>query len=813
MSANSLGQRQADLSGSSKTQEQPPTVPAELESVNTRLGRLKDDVLPSAPYLLTVPTDVPFRLGNRFVNNWAVGKKGPFAIEEQQLQYMTFLMHNDTDSLLVAVGDWSDNEGRVMAKKDDEGSRVATPTTPAAPQSGAAKKKISLSDYKTRAKGDSAREQTTSNRTSPHHDTKKDTLQVPSPRTGKERTSHDRPNQSPITASSNSKRPLKDSSKPVSDAPSQKRARLTPPESAEGKVLAEKKANGIPALLSPTLPPTSSSPRLPELLSPTLPPGLEEELANIEDEAPLTSKRETTSTSKVDNKNGTQGLKAPAHDRIRIETKSTINKTQPKEASKTTSFFTSGKTSTSNRDAGMRSASPYAQKSPLSSTAAKTKGPSSTTTASTTASTTAKKLIVKLKYGRANRKRVGALLKFGGKRTLSDSVPSKTSKESFSGDEDETKMRGRKRERSPDDDHTEERPPRDTFSGGKTVPSDKVKTSNATSFKSPASKRPAVSKTDSAAPTPVKDSRSKHQRLADADPPTEVKTPLGGKSLPTKPDKAVQMSPSNDATSARDQERKTWRDEYTKYSGLGRELKHLADRYSRTKATNSENSTLDGKLAAAHGIESILCFIIAFIVNDRHRSLVRQSGDSETWRSIIAYWRVVERTTSAYPHLHGLCLVLGAVSHDTINTLDLERLAVCPLPGEQSPVPTPGSDGNTVTSSDRNNSNKSQNKKEFLDLRSRLPENHKEANRLWLEGCRQLADDVLIKEYPETWSSRSRNYAERGHDSFKIGHYAGGFYLPFGRTTTPMETVRFGVSLLREWCKKENIEFKARLKL
>lgn len=410
---------------------------------------------------------------------------------------------------------------------------------------------------------------------------------------------------------------------------------------------------------------------------------------------------------------------------------------------------------------------------------------------------------------------MGALLKFGGKRTLSDGLTSRTPKESFSGDEDETKFRGRKRERSPDDDRIEERPPRDTYSAGKTLPSDKVRTSNAHPFKSPSSKRPAISKTDSATPTPVKDSRSKHQRLADGGD-AEVKTPLGssgGKSLPAKPEKVVQMSPSNDVMSSRDQERKTWRDEYSKYSGLGRELKHIADRYSRNKATSNERSTLDGKLAAAHGIESILCFIVAFIVNDRHRSLARQLGDSETWRSIIAYWRVVERTTAAYPHLHGLCLVLGAVSHDTINTLDLERLAVCPLPGEQSPVPTPGSDGNTGTSFDRNNSNKSHNKKEFLDLRNRLPENHREANRLWLEGCRQLADDILNKEYPETWSSRSRNFAERGHDNFKVGQYAGGFYLPFGRTTTPMETVRFGVALLREWCKKENIEFKARLKL
>ncbi|RAO67121.1 uncharacterized protein BHQ10_003133 [Talaromyces amestolkiae] len=818
MSAKSVDRRQTDSSGPSlKQEEESSGVPAELESVNTRLGRLKDEVLPSAPYLLTVPTDVPFRLGNRFVNNWAVGKKGPFAIEEQQLQYMTFLMHHDADSLLVAVGDWSDNDGRVMAKQDDGKPRVATPTTPAATQGGAAKKKISLSDYKTRAKGDSTREHSVDNREPPHNDSRKekrDTLQVPASRTIKERASNDRLNESVNTTSPSSKRPLKDSSKPASDAPAPKRARLTPPESAEEKVPADKKPNGIPALLSPTLPPASSSPRLPELLSPTLPPELEAELAHLEDESPMPLKRETTSVAKVESRNGTPSIKAPVYDRIRTEQKSTS--TQPKETSKTTPLSTSGKTNP-RRDSDLRSTSPYAHKSPVPSTTTKTKAAPSTVTGSTAT----KKLIVKLKYGRANRKRVGALLKFGGKSKLFDSLSSRASKESLSGDEDgeisrsESKLRGRKRERSPDDDGIEEHPPRETIRAGKTVPSDKIKSSNATSFKSPSSKRPAVSKPESAVPTPVKDSRARHQRITDGD--AEVKTPSGvlsGKSLPPKPDKTVQMSPTNgDVMKARDQERRSWRDEYTKYTGLGRELKHTADGYSRARASSNENvSSLDGKLAAASAVESILCFIVAFVANDHHRSLARQIGDSETWRSIIPYWRVVERTASAYPHLHGLCLVLGAVSRDTINSLDMERLAVCPLPGEQSPVPTPGSDGNTVTS-DRNSSNRSHNKKEFLDIRSRLPENHKEANRLWLEGCRELSDDVLAKEYPETWSSRSRNYAERGHDSFKIGQYAGGFFLPFGRTTTPMETVRFGVALLREWCKKENIDFKARLKL
>lgn len=816
MSVNPSDQRHKNPTGSPEP-EPSPAVPAELASVDKRLRRLQDEVLPSAPYLLTVPTDVPFHLGNRFVNNWAVGKKGPFAVEEQQLQYMTFLMHHDADSLLVAVGDWTENDGQAtMGKKDDEKPR-ALPSASGTPQVGGIKKKITLSDYKTRAKGEPSKEQsrTTSQEPSqePSQDStrkeKNESLQMPPSRTIKERSSHDRMvDSNSLAMSPNSKRPLKESSKHASDAPAPKRARLTPPRSTEASLPSRGGKSSIPALLSPTLPPTTTSPqlsKLPELLSPTLPPELEEELARIVDETPLSkdSKRDATTVPKV-SKNTTPNTKAPSRDRAVSDSKPATNKIDMKEESKTSLLAASGKNNKKHRGSDQRSTSPYEQKSPLLNATAK----SSVAHNTTTGSTTAKTLLVKLRYGRGNRKRVGALLKFGGKRKLSDSVPSRASKESLSGDEDlessrsDTKLRAKIRDRSPEDTKMEEEQ-RATTSAGKTIPS------HTNSFKSPSNKRLPVSKAE--ALTPAKESRFKPQRQADS-AEAEVKTPSGisGKSLATTTDKSIKMSPPNGDSqlSSRDKERRAWREEFQKHTGWGRELKHIADRYSRAKATSEHVSITDGKLAAVTAIEAILCFIVAFIANDRSKTLSRQVVDSETWRSIIPYWRVVERTTAAYPHLHGLCLILGAVSHDTINSLDLERLAVCPVPGEQSPVPTPGSDGNTVHS-DRSKSQK----REFFELKSRLPENHKEANRLWLEGCGKLPDDVLAKEFPDTWTTRSRNYIERGHDSFKPGHYAGAFFLPFGRTTTPMEAVRFGTMLLREWCDKENIDFKARLKL
>jgi hypothetical protein len=269
-------------------------------------------------------------------------------------------------------------------------------------------------------------------------------------------------------------------------------------------------------------------------------------------------------------------------------------------------------------------------------------------------------------------------------------------------------------------------------------------------------------------------------------------------------DPGSKESPSRPDNRPRNNERRAWRDEFQKFSNTGRELKHASER-SRTK---SGASAADEKLALVTAIEAIMCFILAFVADDQSKACVRQGGDSSAWVSILAYWRVVRNYSASYPVLHGLCLLLGAVSYDAIHALDLERLAVSPLPGEHTPVPTPGSDGNTVLSDENKKS-----RKEFLELRNRLLECHRESQKLWLEGTRALSEDVLHQEFPITWSHRSHNHAERGKIPLRAGDYAGDYFIPFGGTTPPIEVVRFGYSMLEEWCTQQDVEWKRRLSL
>lgn len=121
----------------------------DLPNLDARLHRLSQRTLPRSPYLLTVPSDKPYHISSQQADNWRIGS--PFDVNEEKLQYMTFLSRNWEDSLLVAVGGWDDEQGGIMetgtATADGLATRANTPQ-----QGTTQKKKITLSAYKNKAR-------------------------------------------------------------------------------------------------------------------------------------------------------------------------------------------------------------------------------------------------------------------------------------------------------------------------------------------------------------------------------------------------------------------------------------------------------------------------------------------------------------------------------------------------------------------------------------------------------------------------------------------------------------------------------------
>ncbi|KAI9923678.1 hypothetical protein MW887_008411 [Aspergillus wentii] len=817
MSVNRSSSPANDDTRNSKSTESLPSV-SEQDVIDQRLKYLKEEVLPFYPFLLTVPTDVPFRLGGRFVNNWAVGKDGPFTAEEQQLQYMTFLTHHEGDSLLVAVGDWSDGAGNIMT---DE--RSGPQSAGSTPSNGSFKKKISLNDYKNKRKGGASPSPTSQDTSTLHvpsekpRHSKASPTENPTPRPMNNASSSSKNSIGPTPESSARKRAPENEhdlsrfqeGKSTLTMSSPKRARVSP-EGIGMRDTVRSKANGLPTLLSPTLPPTSSSPRLPRLLSPTLPPDIEKELSTIYGDSP----RIKGSISIVA-KNDISKEKSTDRDRLHLDSargsspQSLLNKPLVTATDRNVSSVLGSIGSEPGEIIKTNIPPPVSDKQSQhvsSSVTLKNHMPTSNHRKPQRADSVKTELVVKLRYGRSNRKRVEALLKFSGKRKgVTSSSPLK-----------EPSDYGSVRDKREDQVYSEKRAKQVSSDGSKTLPRERLNELKVTGLEKP---QTPVSSTASLAPsqqdkaklasvTPTKDLKGSCPRQSES---TDIdgKTPIQrvtkyppGESVTD--NKLSPSQPTSTVNRSRNCERRAWKEEFQKYSNLGRELKHAAERYTAKDGATSA----DEKLAAATAIEAILCFVIAFVADDQYKALGRQTGDSSTWLSILAYWRVVKKNSTLYPHLHGLCLILGAVSYDAIHALDLERLAISPLPGEHTAVPTPGSDGNAVISDESK-----RNRKEFLDLKNRLPECHKESQKLWLEGMQGLSEDVLMREFPITWSNRSRNYAERGRQRLKVGDYFGEYFLPLGRTNTPVEVVRFGWSTLNEWCLKENVDWKGRLGL
>ncbi|KAL4786680.1 hypothetical protein BJX76DRAFT_320434 [Aspergillus varians] len=787
---------------------------SEQDLIDRRLKHLREEVLPFYPFLLTVPTDVPFRLGNRFVNNWAVSDDGPFTPEEQQLQYMTFLTHDESDSLLIAVGDWSDATGSVMA---DPRSRPQSATS--TPSSGSTKKKISLHDYKNKRKNGTS-PSPLSQEASGHQSVS--TLHAP----------YDNHASKPIPTSDNRQKPPKihlssnpsaqldsghvDRKRPpergharygiqVKDNAPKKRRKLSPePLTARPKAEASN-GNGLPELLSPTLPPTSSTPHLPRLLSPTLPPDLERELARFGNE-PLASDSQAESAVNSDTaKPKKQREKSSALGISQLE--STIATGTPNFHSKSPRL--EPERSASRGVETVKYTSNTASKTNIQpQTGSRPQKPSSIK--SVQSSSSRPRLVVRLKYGRSNRKRVEGLLKFSGKKKIS--LQSSPTLDAVGRELSHSTKHEQPRVSTSDQTnksaHSDGKPKLVANSHANSSIRDRPKESRLSGPEKP--QTPVLSqaqqeRTRPVSITPAKDLKhtsSRHESASNEwkahSQPAPRKAPADSSSS------ATTQSPSQPNSVDRSSERRAWKDEYQKYGNLGRELKHAADRHT----AKDKVASTDEKLAATTAIEAIICFVLAFIAEDQSKALSRQIGDSSTWLSIIAYWRVVKKNSIPYPALHSLCLILGAVSYDAIHALDLERLAVTPVPGEHTPVPTPASDGQPIHSEESKRS-----LKDFLELKTRLPECYKESQRLWFESSRGLSEDILAREFPKTWSKRARSYSEQGKKRLKPGDYSGEIYLPLGKTSTPLEIVRFSCALLREWCSKENIDWRGKLDL
>lgn len=310
----------------------------------------------------------------------------------------------------------------------------------------------------------------------------------------------------------------------------------------------------------------------------------------------------------------------------------------------------------------------------------------------------------------------------------------------------------------------------------------------------------------------------------------DVQTPSGGTSNGTpiatgsgeraaRDAKALFNPNSSTLASERIGELAIWKAERQKYQELGRTLKHAADKILKSSECIEHNVLFDPaakKRGVATAVETILCYMLAFSVGDEAARINRKAGDVSAWRSILPYVDSVTGEVKPIPHLHGLCIQLGAVCRDTIHAYELDRELdrlerERPTSASIDEVrPSPPGAGTPVSESV---SKATQNRRDSVNFKVDFIKELMENSRAWHTGISRLPVDELQQCYPKTWAKRSKFPGDpKGKERLTAKRYGEGpFYLPLSSTSSGIEAVRMGWSFLGEWCAKERVKWEAKM--
>ncbi|KAK5070843.1 hypothetical protein LTR64_003817 [Lithohypha guttulata] len=739
---------------------------------------------------------------------------------EEQLQYMSLLLHQEDDEALLKVdGTRIDEEGRLLVHVPSP--KPEAPSRPDTPHDSGPKKKISLKDYKTkdrssvntpeRRPADDIRKQAIKSHKEEEVLVKEEKHQQPSQSTSqidqKPEQKSERKSEQKIIPSKVSAPAVKPDSKPSfatptqhdhgSQRPAKKRrlsaeeektqpSRTSTPVLQGGRIKQETtEKRSLPALLSPDIPPSQKSSsekpttekekkrkqELPVLLSPALPPALEKAVAESSqrsDEVRAILKSSIASPARSSDKKHRE-VAAKEPNRLRADSQASARPTTP----------------------GIKISSPVPK-----SVSALNQSNTSTANSRTASPKPRQRHIIVLKYGKKNRKRVEGLLKFAPRQKKEASTVSEKEKE---------------RERSVDVKiMTKVDPPKsDKKRAAESSPEMSTKRMKLEPLIK--TERPTTPRLDAEAAkpkslfsTPKKDLRSiAMQRVASTDT-IEAGTPGHDNARNSTPltmshTSRPKTSPGPSVSGARTDEQITWNDISTKIFQLGRLLKKEGQKLA------SESQGKEKQRGVVLLIEALLCFMI----NSGALAQARPNVDPG-WSTILPYYTMVFKQSQSYKHLNGLVVQLGGVCRQHLQQEHVRRLAKEMLPDETVSAPTPGSDGTT-----RGVDDFAKKQKTFLDLRNELVSNFRDLRLAWLEGSKLLPAETIEQDYPSTWSKRisTKDLSKRNPDKLSPKDLPKDFPMPLDVTANVFEASNFALAFMREWALIEQIDWKTRMEM
>ncbi|CAI6333852.1 unnamed protein product [Periconia digitata] len=756
---------------------------AEQDRLDIAFKRIKNNV-PDAPYILSTPSLFPYRYHSQQESRaWMMGRL--FRPDEEHLQYRTFLFREPyQDCFTLQPGE--DNV--------PEPSRPSSNATSSSSQ--APKKKISLSDYKSKQANGVITPG--SKKVSPNlPPTKAPSVQINGAKPTPEKRApenikkldvvktHDRV----ATESTLPEKPKNPPQKDISKAPATRPHKAEPAETKAAPPDKSDPSNstphGLPPLLSPVDPPLANPYGLPPILSPTLPASITEALKDID------MKRERADSNTSNSSSDPRSQVSNVHDSITL-------KPGPKNMVRERSVSTGAK---------------FPAKSPIPKLSDQTEDP--------------QKLLVKLKYTKKTKDTIKQLLKLPPKPKKQPAVERKEPEET-------PKDRPSHAQKKPVDvapgkSKTVPKPgPRRPESSTETVGLKPSSTGVKVGQKRPrpeedapqptASKRPRASSIQEHPNTP------KEQVVPSPSLPNKSSSQKSSQSLQVTPrkDKAVGMlrttsvdgydstpgkgsvpssskrheikASSSASLNKKQADISLLQHASAKWNQKGRELKHECQRVEQEKKEKNQER------AAVIGVECILAYMVAYHMQDLGLLLRgRPAGAEGTWITLLPLCASYARLTKDYQHLDGFRSYLAAVI----------AADICNVLAPRAPNPKAHDSPHALPSADL-----AKQRSQAMENFAMLSDHYMQMQRHTQEARIRLSMDDMRTVYPKTWAG-----AESNANLSKMPEKANGvklsgpYFLPIANDTTPIQAVRFGLEFLHEYCEKAGVDHTIRINL
>lgn len=243
--------------------------------------------------------------------------------------------------------------------------------------------------------------------------------------------------------------------------------------------------------------------------------------------------------------------------------------------------------------------------------------------------------------------------------------------------------------------------------------------------------------------------------------------------------------------------------EFKRFITMATEIKHQSDKFLK----QTEAPTLvQRKLGAVIATESVLCFILAAMIDDEPCRTSNQPGNPRLWKSTRSFISALAGNHARpFQHLYGFLYQLEGLISDTLEyhiDVRIENIF-----REYNKLKGKESAGEAATNAEEYIN------KYYHSLLKDSHENRLKSRTAWREGEAALYHSEMAQKFPKSWGAQ-RGFPGRGkgRDPVYLKQYArDGYALPMGTNTTGLEAVNFGLRFLSEFCQNEKLEWKPTL--